>query len=107
MEETKKTIADYEQQIERLQSTMEELRETRTQCGLEIARYKQQIENSEKNEDQLKVEKRKLMREVSHLHLSSFFHHHFHHLHSIFTLTNIINPMVLDSNFCSYQVGTL
>lgn len=63
--EANKLLADYKFKLQKAEQDMSTLQATVARLESQVIRYKSAAEASEKAEDELKVEKRKLQREVS------------------------------------------
>lgn len=62
--EANKLLADYKFKLQKAEQDMSTLQATVARLESQVIRYKSAAEASEKAEDELKVEKRKLQREV-------------------------------------------
>lgn len=65
--EANKQLADYKFRLQKSDQDIATLQATVARLESQVIRYKSSAEASEKAEDELKVEKRKLQREVSYL----------------------------------------
>lgn len=63
--EANKLLADYKFKLQKAEQDMSTLQATVARLESQVIRYKSAAEASEKAEDELKVEKRKLQREVN------------------------------------------